>query len=479
MKKIFRNCMMVIVAAVLAAAAFALLPAVLNGREISTAAFELLKLMRKENEWLDVDLISVNGVPAVESGAESWWLSSLETLPGENESLQPEISVEISEPHRYYSVLKSEITAESIERNEPVYIVVYTLRGYKLLRLHFTSLPILSMNYEGEIVRDHDTDIELCGLPGSAHTRGTSSRIFDKRSYRITLDEKTSFLDLREDDDWVILSLYNDPERIRQVFGGNLWDLSCAGNNDFGIINGYEFRYVELFRNHEYAGLYALGYKPDQKQFDIGKNEFLYSKTEWESDGIELQGGKTKDKAEQAWKALSEEYGIDWKSAEDHWLFVNFCAGTDNNGKNYYFALKEYRSGKRNMVYCPWDLDLTWGNEYNWEAQNYADIYTVSCDTPFDMKDGPVYEAIRTGDREVITALKERYSGLRRGIWSDESLLEMMGKYEQKIFSSGAYARDLSMWPDSTRQDPALRLSRFREFVLARAAWMDEYISGL
>ena len=480
MKKLFRNCILAVAAAaVIAAAAFVLLPKSLNGKQISPAALELLKLLRSENDFLDADAVYVNGIPAVESRSESWWLCSLPSLPEEGEKLSPEIRADISEPHRYYSVVKSEITADSIERNEPVLIAVYSLRGYKLFRLHFTSLPILSMDYEGEIVRDDDTDIELNGLPGTAHTRGTSSRIFDKRSYKITLDDKASFLDLREDDDWVILSLYNDPERLRPVFGGNLWYSSCAGNNSFGISNGYEFRYIELFRNGEYAGLYALGYKPDQKQFDIGKNEFLYSKTEWESDGIELQGGKTKDKAEQAWKALSEDYGIDWKSAEDLWLFINFCAGADNNGKNYYFALKEDRSGKRNMVYCPWDLDLTWGNEYNWEAPNYADIYTVSPDTPFDMKEGPVSEALSAGNRKVIKDLKERYAELRRGKWSDESLSEMIGEYEKKVFSSGAYARDLSMWPNSTQQDPSLRLSRFREYVLERAAWMDEYIGQM
>ncbi|MDO5444727.1 MAG: CotH kinase family protein [Eubacteriales bacterium] len=480
MKKLVRNCILIFAAAaLLAAAAFVLLPAALNGKQISSTTLELLKFMRSENDYLDVDTVYVNGIPAVESQSESWWLCSLEDLPGENEVLQAEITADISEPHRYYSVVKTEITAESIERNEPVYLAVFTLKGYKLVRLHFTSLPIMSLNSEGDILRETDTDIELNGLSGKAHTRGTSSRIFNKRSYKIELDEKTSFLDLREDDDWVIISLYNDPERIRSVFGGNLWYSSCAGNNDFGIANGYEFRYIELFRNGDYSGLYALGYKPDQKQFDIGKNEFLYSKTEWEADGIELQGGKTKEKEEQAWKALSEEYGIDWKSAEDLWLFINFCAGADNNGKNYYFALKEKNSGKLKMVYCPWDLDLTWGNEYNWEAQNYADIYTVSTDTPFDMKDGPVFEALQLENQEVIASLKKRYAELREGPWSDEALSEMIGEYEELIFSSGAYSRDLSMWPGSTLEDPALRLDVFREYVLSRAAWMDEYIERM
>ena len=461
-----------------------IIPILFYGKTISTAQLEFLKLLRRENEYLNIDDLYVNGNSATESKGKSFWLYAIDCLPEKTEKYFPEIEPKILNPHLYYAVVESDITGESIENDQPVYIVVYTMWGYKLIHLHFTDLPIMTL-YADEDITENDTDIVFNEIPGKAHIRGNMARFFSKKSFKISLDKKTQLLDLRKDDDWILTSLYNDPERIRNVLGANLWYLSCAGDNMFEIANGYEYQYVELFINDYYMGLYALGYKPDQKQFEIDENEFLYSKNSLGIEGLELRGNKTKAEPEKAMAALKNVYAIDEKSYIDYWLFINFIAATDNFEKNYYFALKKDINDELYVVFCPWDLDLTWGNVWDREVKNRTIPYGAPIDHQLHMEgieDGPMYEAYKEMMRDSASTTKivTRYKELRESYWSDESLNSMINGYEKSIFKSGAYARDTSIWPDaSNMDDPLVRLSEFRDYVFARAAWMDKYISEL
>lgn len=459
---------------------FALLPVLYNGKTISSKQLEFLKLFRNENEYLDVEELYVNGNPAIESKSENWWLCSVNDLPNGDELFSPKIEAKISVPRRYYAVIESNITAKSVENNQPVTIAVFTLRGYKLIRLHLTDLPIMSLYFNGSLLNGEETVALFEKHNGTVKLRGATSSLYPKHSYKIVLDEKTSFFDMRKDDDWILISLYNDPERVRNVLGANLWYTSCAGQNCFDVINGYEFHYIELFINDYYSGLYALGYKPDQKQFEISDNEYLYSKDNWGEDEIELHGSKTKNNQKLAMESLENDYNIDEQSAINHWLFVNFCAGCDNTGKNYYFALKKGSDGLHKMVVCPWDLDLTWGNSYTFDNPNKVDIYSIPVDTAFNLIDGLIYDALEQHHMSMIQKLQSRYIDLRDTFWSDENLNSLIDKYEDKIFGSGAYARDMSIWPESSLlEDTSVHLDLFREYVLARANWMDQYIAGL
>ncbi|MBO6255682.1 MAG: CotH kinase family protein [Bacteroidaceae bacterium] len=57
---------------------------------------------------------------------------------------------------------------------------------------------------------------------------------------------------------FILYSCYADPERARNVFSQNLWTESCGTDNAYNINTGSYYKYVELFLNGEYYGLYAL-----------------------------------------------------------------------------------------------------------------------------------------------------------------------------------------------------------------------------
>ena len=86
---------------------------------------------------------------------------------------------------------------------------------------------------------------------------------------------------------------------------------------------------------------------------------------------------------------------------------------------------------------------------------------------------------IELGDEGIKQRIAERYNELRMDQWSEERLNEMIDEYEEDIFLSGCYLRDMQRWPDGSYEDPDLMLSTFRSFVLARMAYMDKYVAAL
>ena len=103
---------------------------------------------------------------------------------------------------------------------------------------------------------------------GNIHVRGRTAQTYPKKGYRISLIQESlggntrpnhvSLLGMRQDDDWLLYAAYNDQEKIRNVFSSNLWKYTCATDNAQGMDIGMEYRYLELFVNGEYWGLYAL-----------------------------------------------------------------------------------------------------------------------------------------------------------------------------------------------------------------------------
>ena len=65
---------------------------------------------------------------------------------------------------------------------------------------------------------------------------------------------------------------------------------------------------------------------------------------------------------------------------------------------------------------------------------------------------------------------------MRNSHWSDERLDKQISDYEEKIFNSGAYLRDIGKWPNSTQEDPKQKLSVFRAYVHDRMEAMDRFI---
>ncbi len=474
--------------------------------------------------------VSFNGFDLFyDQESDTYYYSLLE---GMESSYYPEIRVE--GVHGKVDVAPADhITDEMIEENEPFEFIAYDNKEYRRIKVVCTTLPIISITCDGEIedgytgmtMRLFDnrkgavSRLTICD--GKIRTRGNTSALFDKKGYRLTLldlspgnnrrELEAGLLGMRQDGDWILYAAYNDQERIRNVFSTNLWYNTCSADNSFGINNGSEYRFAELMINGEYRGLYAFGYPVDEKQLAIQPGEYMYQKYTWTKDltlnyldfdelkaNFEVREGNNDVDEAAMWAPLARYYrilqGVDGKKGDlaeisdmnnsiDVFLFFNLIQGVDNvNGwatLNLDQTVKK-KDGRLLMVYTPWDMDQSWGNAWATNRDNWINPYGVKPDFNRVMKASPVYLLIMNGDLETLDLVKSRYEELRNGDWSEDALMSQLGEYEKQIFGSGAYARDLSRWPDSTHmEDPSDGLSVFMDHVKDRLEYMDDYIEDL
>jgi len=442
-------------------------------------------------------------------------------LQGDERAYDPQVQI-VSDKGARMLVSGAGITDELIRDNGSIEVLIYTDDEYALFELRCTTLPVMAIERNADtITARHNTTLRLFDNRAEAVNhlyqtdatiwmRGNNSTRFPKKAYRLSLytesvggnlrKNHTSFLGLRTDEDWILNAMYNDPEKIREVLSTNLWYDSCAGNNQWNVKNGVQYRYVEVFMAGDYRGVYALGSPVDAKQLSIGADEPYYKKqnpylpeteVDFTAEGaVESYEYLGPDLTQPDWEPLKRYYltvmdeaasrdslyaAADVQNAIDLYLFLNLIQGVDhahlygtNTVYNLYMAAKKTASGCA-MLYTPWDMDRTWGMNYD-EEEKLAPDDNVIIDTSI------VTRLLQMGDEEMRQKVQARYEELRGGLWSDEVMIERVCAYEADVFGSGAYARDYDRW--YTDEERADSLEDFTAYVTERLrcmdAWMDE-----
>ncbi|MCM1267665.1 MAG: CotH kinase family protein [Bacteroidales bacterium] len=449
-------------------------------------------------------------------------------IEGNAKAYDPIVKVKSKNKDLKIAFLEDRITSEKIKKNDTITVLTYTGTEYCCYSLKCTILPLMNIECREEIMDDSlPMNISLFDnrqgaaqrvimSAGNIHVRGGSSRAYPKKGYRFSLTQESiggntrtnqvSLLGMRQDDDWLLYAAYSDQEKIRNVFSTNLWKYTCATDNAQGIDTGTEYRYLELFMNGEYWGLYALGYPIDEKQLGIDKGneeEALYKIVDWTNgDRLEyaeegyLIGYEDKgtDEGNGNWLPLQNYFdalsshrddneklyaGIDIDNVIDIYLFYTLIQGVDNiekeNVKNNYFSLHS-RQGKVVAMYSPWDMDAAWGNmwvPFMQQPYNMSETYNLV------MESGVVNQLIVNGDDSIWGKIFDKYRYLRENGWSNENINSLLDEYEEDIFASGAYQRDMERWPEGLYGDAANGMDIFRAFVTRRIRETDEYFKRL
>ena len=354
------------------------------------------------------------------------------------------------------------------------------------------------------------------------HARGGTTINQPPKSYRITLiddkentesaNKKENLFGLREDDDWILYSSYSDYEKVRNVFSMNLWNKTASYHNEWNVPASNEYIFVEAFFNNRYHGLYAFTYPIDSKQLNRQDDESIIQKKGWLGSEY-AQDVEYNEDLGYDWladyflqKGSPDSYyvihdlfyamtysgdnevirsTVDMNNAIDLYLFYELSQAADNiydtKLKNLFVINKQADNefGYK-LLFVPWDMDQTWGNRYVEGQGNHAiTSYNMAYDYELPVNWGPVPFLIQNGDETIVDEVQARYDTLRKTVWSDDNILEMLESYEDDIYTSGAYARTMVRWPDANYYDPEVELNDFKEFVLARLHWMDEYISHI
>ena len=130
-------------------------------------------------------------------------------------------------------------------------------------------------------------------------------------------------------------------------------------------------------------------------------------------------------------------------------------------------------------------MDLTWGTSTE-KIQ-----YGITPETNFEFNYEAFYNLLQISPDNTISLLQKKYDTLRKNAWSDESILAMLDSYEQDIFKSGAYYREMERWPSGSYigksyvgegdidENTADDLTIFKEYVLSRLHYFDNYVATL
>ena len=191
------------------------------------------------------------------------------------------------------NVLLSADQPVAVPLKEEAELRVANAKARGLIRIAFTSLPVIQIQVEGNTHKDADKpctvtvtdpDYRAHGLAESVTTYdglisrrgGSSSRYGVKHPYNITLTKDgkkwdQSLLGLRSDSDWLLDSAYIDRSRMRNRVLMDVWHEIFRLPWDQTLSGATRGVYVELIMGEKYYGLYALGEKQDRRQLGLAK----------------------------------------------------------------------------------------------------------------------------------------------------------------------------------------------------------------
>jgi spore coat protein H len=397
------------------------------------------------------------------------------------------------------------------------YFVIDTMEtSYELF---FTQIPLLNIATSHEIIDEskasayitiNDTSQTSIKSYIGIEIRGASSQSWPKKKYEIefwvdslgTYTWDLPLMGMRKDKDWILEAMYNEPMRIRSFTNWHIWakthKLYYADTEKDAkpFINN---RYVEVFINGSYKGIYALTEKIDRKQLQLKRTttsktegelfksydwgqacQFIscppYANKELVWGGYEMKYPNETDTAN--WQNLysftdfvvngSETDFSDsfknrfvWDNAVDYYIFLNLLAAYDNSAKNVYVAKYDQTSP---YFYVPWDLDGTWG--IFWDGVKHEYYNVVIGNRMYD-------RLFKESNHAFQESLEQRWNILRSSIYKEDSLISFFKTNRDALLHNNIYRREHIAWPQFNYQPSDF--DELDRWVKKRLIFLDDY----
>jgi len=359
-------------------------------------------------------------------------------------------------------------------------------------RLYFTELPVIRLSTNHTIVDEprvysvfqlRESNGRVTNANMGIEHRGAYSLNYPKKSYRLEcwadtagrLTRDISFLDMRSDDDWNLNAMYNEALRFNGKSANELWQHIHQIHYhtlEPSAQNGIKLRYVELFLNDRYQGIYALTERVDRKQLqlkttDAGMRGELY-KTFDHSDAARFLGAKPYDNTSEIWDGIEWRYPddqVDWENLYqlvrkvakasntdfyetypydfeksnlvDYFIFLNVLRGFDNTGKNIYIARYDQQLP---YFFVPWDLDGTFGAAWDGSFSPYYE--NILSNGLFQRLWQDCYPD------GFMDQLQNRWTMLRQTVLEEAFVKNILWSNYQQLLANGVYERESIAWPE-------------------------------
>ena len=395
------------------------------------------------------------------------------------------------------------------------YNVLHNSQNYTL---YFTPLPLLSVTADVDIPNDYkiaadfsyaDEEQLFTSVVG-IELRGGFSIDFPKKTYDLefwqdetgaeTLDAQ--FGDLRSDDDWILDALYNEPLRLRSHVSHRLWlDIHTPGyeSEEPEARAGADLRYVELFLNGRYNGLYNLSEQIDRKLLKLKKfngniRGELYKGATRNVGVVDFEVLTDYDNALRSWSGYEYKYPsatdttewgllhalkdfvINAPDAEftahvwdrfhyenflDYFIFLNLLRALDNTGKNIYVA--KYQTGEP-YFYVPWDLDGVFGTLHDGSEEFVSD----------DILANEFHNRVIALDPQNYSAdVSARWATLRETTLNEATLLGRFSAHYQFLSENKLYEREAMVYPNYDFGNA--HLDYLNDWLHDRLVFLDDY----
>lgn len=419
--------------------------------------------------------------------------------------------------------------------------------------INYTFLPIvkISGNFgyeysEGTVTVAMPEGSTESLMPAKLKWRGGSTNRDGKhkRNYHIKfldvngkkMDRK--FFGFRKDNSWLLDAAQIDMSRVRNRVAMDIW-------NDFGhkpyyfqqepkMRNYIRGRFIELFLDDEYRGIFCMTEAIDRSQLKLKKtdNEGVHGCL-WKGSGFEYTSfykygdysnqSETWGSFEAKYPEVEDDSDTDWSSLydavqfvadagydnfysqvdefidmpvyQDYFLFAQVLNALDNlSGKNLYWACYDKQTDKM-ITPIPWDLDCTTGQFYN--NQKHMEEELTRPEIYYDRIMGDrisyfLYKAYKENNDELyyptdwtyLEQLNDRYQQCRNDIFSEDSLIARYDHYMDMLTKSGAYSRECARWSGDTDIDGQLldfegERAYIHDWIHRRLISLDQQFSNL
>lgn len=344
----------------------------------------------------------------------------------------------------------------------------------------------------------------------SYHDRGATSAHFDKKGYALKLldqngkKEAECLLNLGYSSKWKLLSIPADHYKIREKTAWQIWCEIAEQAKGFKEYTS-TMEYCELVVDGEYRGLFCLLKTFDEDSLSLDKNDVLYKIIQAEMPTKdEIEASVAKDypvcypirmrypepdeiEMEDAWRPMKEyldaalwhtNFDTYYQTVEmdnllDYMIFLECTTASDNSRKNTYMVADYQPDGSYKMLTLPWDLDNTFGNNYDNDMSTGKTKYNP--DTSVIYTEGVTRQLILNDEHGEKKMLLDKWTEYRRTILSDEHILSMMQQNMDYLLATGAFARDEKRWPEFGHESD---LTQIKEYQKDRMAFLDDYFAN-
>ena len=313
--------------------------------------------------------------------------------------------------------------------------------------------------------------------------RGLSSQNYDKKSYSIQFIDSDSgqkklvnnVLGFKNNNTFALNSLYEDDSKIRDTLSLNTWKkINNKKTNDINI------KYVEVFINNRYYGLYGFNEVINEYTLDVqGQDAEIYKINNHNvpklntfnndllvNDSIEIVYPKSAKNAN--WEPIKNLIKLNYDSNDqvfeenilkyididncvDYFILCELTHNADGLWKNNVF---KYIKNTKKMLKIPWDFDLTWGacwDETNELMVNYNIETSENLLVENKSENLSGYLEQRLWQNNVGNfrqKVAKRWKELRSGFLETESFVNYANSLYDEVTESGAREREHERWPD-------------------------------